>query len=75
MNILKKSFEVPEPMTNRSTKSVKFEERCDESKLSRKHSSSSILKNGTNLASSIVSEKNSMKSSICSNILRDEQST
>lgn len=61
--------------TSRSTKSVKFQEKFDEPSLSRKHSTSSILKNKSNLKKSVLSERGSMKSSICSNIGKENQSS
>lgn len=61
----------------RSTKSVRFQDYVDEERLKRKHSTSSILKHKSSMKKSMISDRgaNSMKSSICSNILRDTQSS
>lgn len=61
--------------TSRSVKSVHFEEKFDEAKLTRKHSTSSILKNNKVPKKPRFSDKLSMNNSVCSNIHKDDQST
>ena len=72
---LRKSVDyLPALQSSRSSKSVHFEEAHLETSLTRKHSSSSILKSKSNLRKSTISDRGSMKSSICSNIGQTNQS-
>ena len=72
---MQKSVEISKD-TSKSVKSVRFDESCDEAKLNRKHSTTSILKKNHKVVKKVgVSDKVSMNNSICSNIHKDDQST
>lgn len=73
-NIMQRSVDLGHE-TSRSVKSVHFEEKFDEAKLTRKHSTSSILKNNKVAKKPRFSDKLSMNNSVCSNIHKDDQST
>lgn len=73
-NLMQRSVDLGRD-TSRSVKSVRFEEKSNEPKLARKHSTSSILKNNRPVKKARFSDKLSMNNSICSNILKDDQST
>lgn len=73
-NYMHRSIEVDKSIS-RSVKSVRFDEKNENPNLSRKHSTSSILKNSRATRKPRFSDKMSMNNSICSNILRDDQST
>jgi hypothetical protein len=61
--------------TSRTAKSVKFDVKNDNKNITRKHSTTSILKNGRSVRKQGFSDKMSMNNSVCSNILKDDQST
>ena len=54
---------------------MRFNDSIDEVKLNRKHSNSSILKNTKASKKPRFSDKMSINNSVCSNILKDDQST
>lgn len=59
--------------TSRSVKSVRFE-ASNNSNLTRKHSTSSILKHTKETKKPRFSDKMSINNSVCSNILKEDQS-
>lgn len=73
--MVKRPSEIEAVSSCRSSKSVRFSDKFEEVTIKRKSSASSILKNGSVMKRSILSDRGSLNNSICSNILREDQSS